>query len=170
MFKELWANLWVRLAALAGVVVLLLLFILALRSVLVPLLFAFIVAYIFDPVADAFERRKLSRNLAVLWIVTLLLLAAIALPLVLVPSMVVEANNMIEEARQERAEKSAQPGSEDALNFAQRWLERGLQHLPLEQIAEGLGLTTETVPRPPQPRTRRPPMLPKPLPLRQPPV
>jgi len=145
MLNPVLENPWVRalgallaLALAAGLLYLL-------SPVLVPLLFAFLVAYIFDPVVSAMERRKISRLMATLGVVTAVVLVVVVLPLVIVPNMLVEAEQLIRDARTEAAERRAQRAAEAPMvegdpGFFARSYEGVLGRLPLDEIVIRLGL------------------------------
>lgn len=102
-----------------------------LRTVLVPVLFAFIVAYVFDPVVDYLERvdlprfkRKIPRMTAVIALVLALLLFMLSFPVVILPGVFVEASRLVESAKQDLGDK---------------WLNEVLDRLPLRAIVEQMG-------------------------------
>jgi predicted PurR-regulated permease PerM len=93
-------NPWVRAGvALLGLVLVGVL-IRLLDFVLVPLFFAFILAYIFDPLVDFFEARRISRMTTIAVILMVVLLLVLSLPLLVLPSIVVEANALVASAKQ----------------------------------------------------------------------
>lgn len=99
MSNEVLKNPWVRagLFTAAGVCVLLLAY--ALRPVLIPLFFAFLVAYVFDPVVDFFEgsgrwertRRKVTRATAITGMAVLACILLVLTPVIVVPMVIHEA-------------------------------------------------------------------------------
>lgn len=100
MVSEVFQNKWVRAVGLLGAVIGLSVVMYLLSSVLVPLFFAFAVAYIFDPVIDWIERfkvrgRHVSRVAAIVTLVGSLILASILLPLIVLPGVIEQAENMI---------------------------------------------------------------------------
>ncbi|MBI1320417.1 MAG: AI-2E family transporter [Candidatus Hydrogenedens sp.] len=121
--KQVFTNPWVRafalVASLAGVAVLCYL----MSQVLIPLFFAFLVAYIFDPVADWFEARKRSRIFAIVLIVLAITAASLLLPLVLLPSIMRQADEFMQLAT------TSQHGVFD----------QALERLPLREWAVDLG-------------------------------
>ncbi len=131
VLKNPWVRAALGLLAVAGVVLLAWL----LWPVLVPLFFAFLIAYVFDPLVDRLEKLKIRRvvSIALLAIVGVGLLAAG--PLLLVPSIISEADHLVEIARTRM--NDAQRG-DAAYGF--------LQRLPLRQIVEGLGWAPEGQP------------------------
>jgi len=122
--KEVFTNQWVRaLALLLGLAGFALLCYL-LSQVLIPLFFAFLVAYIFDPVADWFEARKRSRMFAIVLIVMGISVSTLFLPLVLLPSIMQQADDFMKQAA-----TSAEHGV----------LDRVLERLPLREWAADFG-------------------------------
>ncbi len=128
MFDDVLKNPWVRaglaLLAVVGVAVLGWL----LRPVLVPLFFAFIAAYILDPLVDRLERFKIRRMVSIVLLAAVGIGVAVAGPLLLLPSIISEADHLIGIA-QERMQTGVQG---DAVYGA-------LNRLPLREIVEGLG-------------------------------
>lgn len=124
-------NRWVR-AALAllifvGVIVLAWL----LSPVLVPLFFAFIAAYVLDPVVDYFEKRGVRRMITTLALAVLGIGIVISVPLYLVTGVVRESQELIQIA-QARMTEVKKPGRPSILN---EWLHK----LPLDELVEALG-------------------------------
>lgn len=115
-----WVRAGITLAALAGMFLAAYL----LSFVLVPLFFAFMVAYIFDPLIDIFERRKVPRMAAILVLVGTITLGGVFMPIIALPSLVLEAQEMIDGART------------DGDN---RWINRALDQLPWEKLAVEMG-------------------------------
>ena len=66
-----------------------------LRSVLIPLMLAFITAYIFDPVIDFFEKRKVRRTIAIAALLFLLIAALAASVLVIVPRLIDQTAELV---------------------------------------------------------------------------
>ena len=126
--KEVFTNPWVRalalLLGLAGAALLCYL----LSQVLIPLFFAFLVAYIFDPVADWFEARKRSRMFAIVLIVMGITASTLFLPLVLLPSIMQQADAFMQQAA-----TSAEHGA----------IDRALERLPLREWAVDFGWLDE---------------------------
>ena len=142
MLKEVWANPWVRFAAASAAVLGLVMLAIALRPVLLPLLCAFLVAYIFNPVVNALGRRKIPRGRAVVLVVAVLLCTAIVVPLVLIPSIVMESGRMVREAQAGRA-LAAQEREDDAQNAVEQWIDAALDRLPLARMVVALGWAEE---------------------------
>lgn len=120
VFQNPWVRAGVTLAAMAGVVLAAYL----MSFVLIPLFFAFAVAYVFDPLIDIFERRRVPRMTAILVLIGALTVGGIVLPLVALPSMVLEAQDMIDGARS------------DVNND---WINRALDKVPWERVATEMG-------------------------------
>lgn len=83
------AGLWLLGFALVGLVCWLL------SPVLIPLFFAFLVAYSFDPVIDFFERLRISRIVAILILMFTITLVLLLTPLYLVPSIIEQSQNLV---------------------------------------------------------------------------
>jgi len=133
MFDVVLKNPWVRaiiaLTSLVGVAFLAWL----LRPILVPLFFAFIVAYVFDPLVDRLEKFKISRIVSIAILALIGIGLALAGPLLLLPSVITEADHLIGVA-QERM----RPGPDGAVPA-----ETLLNRLPLRGLVEALGLAPE---------------------------
>ena len=100
MVSDVLRNKWVQAVGLLGVIIAISVVLYLLSSVLVPLFFAFIVAYVFDPLIDWIERfkvkgRHVSRVAAIVTLVGGILLAAILLPLIVLPGVIEQAENMM---------------------------------------------------------------------------
>jgi len=93
--KKVWDNVWLRFVAGAAALALLLWLSYLLRQILIPLTLAFIVAYIFDPVIDFCEQRKVRRTLAVAALLALLAMAFAAALLVIVPRLIHQSAELI---------------------------------------------------------------------------
>ena len=100
--NPVWRNPWVRafgvLLAIAGAAVL----VYFLSGVLVPLLFAFLVAHVFDPVVDKLETYRIPRGGAVAAVIIAVLLVVFVLPLFLLPVVAVNSQEIFREVREER--------------------------------------------------------------------
>ncbi len=124
MLKTVVENPWVRAGALGGALLLVALITYLLSAVLVPLFFAFIVAYIFDPVIDALERRRVPRMLAVSVLIVVLIVGFLSLPLILIPGLVSEAQDLIQST---------------AHDLGNQRFDRLLNRMPLKTVVEQLG-------------------------------
>ncbi len=120
VFQNPWVRAGVTLAAIAGICLAAYL----MSFVLVPLFFAFIVAYIFDPLIDIFERRRVPRMTAILVLVGAITIGGVLTPLIALPSMVLEAQDMIDGARSD---------------VDNGWINRVLDKVPWEKVAVELG-------------------------------
>lgn len=83
------AGLWLLALALVAVTCWLL------RPVLIPLFFAFLVAYSFDPVIDFFERLRMGRMVAIIVLMTILTSAIVLTPLFLLPNIISQSNSLM---------------------------------------------------------------------------
>lgn len=124
MLQPVFENPWVRAAGLAAVLVLVAVLVYMLSTVLIPLFFAFLVAYMFQPAVGALERRKLPHTTAVVVLVVAIILIFFSFPLVVVPGMYNEAQRLIDGATQD---------------MDNEWLDRVLDRLPLETLVNQLG-------------------------------
>jgi predicted PurR-regulated permease PerM len=128
MLKPVLQNPWVQafgvLVALGLVVILCWL----LSPVLVPLFFAFLVAYILDPVVDFFERFRIPRSASIAVLTVLLLSVLIAIPAFLIPSALSEADRLISLA-------TNRPEDQTMSDWLARWVER----LPLDEWVKQAG-------------------------------
>lgn len=137
-------NRWVRavLALLVFITVLTLAWLL--RPVLVPLFFAFIAAYVFDPMVDFFERRGVRRMITILALALASLGALLAIPLYVLPSVIRESEELVQLAQQ-RMETT---GAESQRGMLDTWLHK----LPLDDLVNALGWA----PPPPEGETEPP--------------
>jgi len=120
-------NPWVRALGIILALVLLSILIYLLSPVLVPLFFAFLVAYTLDPVVDFFERRKISRSVSIGLLATTAIVLAVAIPVYVVPSVITQADALIDSTRK---------GDDDSEVSA--WLVQQVNRLPLEALVESL--------------------------------
>jgi predicted PurR-regulated permease PerM len=123
MLEPVLSNPWVRAVAALLALVLLGALVYILKPILIPLFLAFLVAYVFDPVVDYFERRKVSRRAAIAVLAFVGLAGLLCVPLVVIPSVYYQA------------EKLSSPESEVVGSV---WLDRVLDLLPIEQMAASL--------------------------------
>ncbi len=121
------SNPWVRFVGGASLLVLVGLAAWLLVPVLTPVLFALIFAYCFHPVVEFLERRGISRNLTILVLVLTVAVLGLAVPLVVVPGVVHEADRLVQ---------AAKVGGNG-------WIERVAGHLPLHELVEDLGWAPE---------------------------
>lgn len=83
------------LAALVAAVILMILTLIGLGDTLIPLLFSFVMAYLCFPFVKRLEGRGVPRNLSVIGIIALFFLSILALALLVLPGVIVEASNFI---------------------------------------------------------------------------
>src|SRR5262245_44756721 len=80
---------WFRFIVVAALIVAIVFFY-SLRSVLWPFIFAFFIAYILNPWVNFFQRRRLSRNLSVVIVFTVVVLIIVLSFWILVPQIIRE--------------------------------------------------------------------------------
>lgn len=123
-YRIVWQNPWVRVAVGIGCFVLLCLVVYFLRPILIPLLVAFLVAYIFDPAADFFERRGLRRIGTALGLVFVITMLALSFPIIVIPGIIEESEKLIAASR----------GYGDTV-----WTDRVERYLPVDEIVDTMG-------------------------------
>lgn len=84
-------------AALAAAIILTILTLIGLGDTLLPLLFSFVVAYLCFPFVKRLEDRGIPRNLSVIGIIAVFFFTIVALILLVLPSVIVEASNFFSE-------------------------------------------------------------------------
>ncbi|MCC6488043.1 MAG: AI-2E family transporter [Candidatus Hydrogenedentes bacterium] len=124
MLQPVLSNPWVRAAGVALALALVVFLIYILTPVLVPLFLAFLVAYVFDPVVDYFEARRISRGTTIAGLAMVGLIAFLSVPLIVIPSIAHQAEGLRKSAGRTVA------GSE--------WLDHVLEKLPIEHMAAEL--------------------------------
>ncbi|RJP72660.1 MAG: AI-2E family transporter [Candidatus Abyssobacteria bacterium SURF_17] len=92
---QLWNNIWFRLLVILGFTALFLWLCYELRQILIPLMLAFIVAYIFSPLVDSLERRKIPRIATIAALLVLILAMVVGSLLVVIPRLVHEAAEVV---------------------------------------------------------------------------
>lgn len=122
-------NPWVRAGGAVGLLVLFSLLCYLLSSVLVPLFFAFIVAYAFDPLVDVFERIRVRRMIGILTLLVFLFGALMSIPIFIIPGLITEG---------EKLAARASTGLKD------QWLDRALEKLPITQLIDQLETMSAT--------------------------
>ena len=127
MLQPVLSNPWVRAAGVLLAVLAVVFVAYILKPVLIPLFLAFLVAYVFDPVVDYFEARKISRGRTIAGLASIGLVVFLSVPLVVVPSIARQAENLRESAGTNVV------GSE--------WLDRVLEKLPIEHMAAELKMS-----------------------------
>ena len=84
-------------AVVSGLLVALLLFFYQLRGVLIPVIMAVVVAYVVLPLVNLLHQRtRLTRNLSIVVVYLLILAILVAIPITTIPSIINEANALIE--------------------------------------------------------------------------
>lgn len=113
MVLEVFQNKWVRAIGLLGAILLVSGVLYLLSAVLVPLFFAFIVAYVFDPVIDKIETykikgRPISRVGAIVTLVGSILIASVTLPVFVVSSVFEQASEMMEPVSETKSDTTGE--------------------------------------------------------------
>lgn len=129
MLKTVFENPWVRAFGLLLVLAAVGLLCYLLTAVLIPLLFAFLVAYLFDPLVDAFEVKRIPRGVTVAMLGFIGIGVLLLIPILGIPGLVSEADELISAAREQRAAGAALP----------EWFDGLVDKLPLERIVRSLG-------------------------------
>ena len=128
MLKPVLHNPWVQAVGAVLALVLLVFLCYLLTPVLVPLFFAFLVAYVLNPVVDFFQARRIPRGVTICGFAVLAILVLLAIPLFLIPNLISEAEQLIS-----AASNSATSGT------ASRYVDRLLNKLPLDQLVRDVG-------------------------------
>ncbi len=97
---KLWSNIWFRLIVILALIAFLLWLCYELRHVLIPLALAFIVAYIFHPVVDTLERRKVPRTVTIGALLGLIVAAFAGALLIIIPQLVRQTGDMVQSLNQ----------------------------------------------------------------------
>lgn len=124
MLKPVFENPWVRAGALLGALVGLAFVIHLLSGVLIPLFFAFIVAYMFHPIIKGLEKRRFTRMAAIILLVLALIAASLSMPLMILPGVISEGQRLVHTT------------SADLENAR---FDRIINRLPLETLVRELG-------------------------------
>lgn len=132
MFDPVIRNPWVRAGAAVAAVILALFLIYLLSPVLVPLFFAFLVAYILDPVVDVMETYKIPRSRAVALLAMIGITILLAVPLLLVPSIIAQADGLVRATAEGLDEAGGLYG----------WI---VEKLPLREFVEAMNWDPEGV-------------------------
>jgi predicted PurR-regulated permease PerM len=120
---KLWDNIWFRLVVVLGLSALLLWLCYELRMILIPLALAFIVAYIFNPLVDSLERRKIRRAITIAALLILILAVLAGSLLIVVPRLVRETSELVQSVQQN-------------LPAIQRELQSALERFSNSQVAD----------------------------------
>lgn len=135
-------NIWLRFAIGVALFALLLWLCYALRQILIPLTFAFIVAYIFDPVIDFLEQRKVRRTLAVAALLALIVTVSAAALFVIIPRLISQSAELISSFQEGFPELQ-----EKLLTFAARFGDSGLAERFSSDIESLFGALKSSVPQ-----------------------
>ena len=145
MLKTVFGNPWVRAVGVLLALGLLVFLCWALSPVLVPMFFAFLVAYILNPVVDLLERYRIRRSISIAIGGLVIILALLAIPVYVIPSMIQEADRLIrvatEEVTPESVSDALHPPTLDAAepSRASEWFQRMLDRLPVEDFLRDVG-------------------------------
>lgn len=134
MLEAVYRNPWVQAAGLVLGLVLLALLAYSLSFVLVPLFFAFLVAYVLNPIVDWFERRRVPRGLTVGGLALVGVVLLLCIPLVLLPNVVSQARELAQGPVQVTENGDEKPDSGLAA-----WVDRALDAMPLEDFVVFVG-------------------------------
>ncbi len=134
MLDPVLRNPWVRALGVVAAFVLLGALCYLLMPVLTPLALAFFAAYILDPVVDAFERRRVRRPFTISLLAVLGIVAALAVPLYLIPSLIHQADELVRAAGAWAVNAATGPGG----SLPQR-VESVLRWLHLEEVLRTAG-------------------------------
>lgn len=127
--RVVFQNVWVRAGALLAGLIVLVLSAYLLRGVLAPVFFAFIVAFAFDPVVDVLQRIKIPRIVGAFMLLGVLFLAALSLPLFILPGLITEGEKLASRA---------------AAGLQDQWIDHVLERLPLDAVMEELDNLAKT--------------------------
>ena len=130
MLDAVTKNPWVRAAVLVAALTGLAALVYLLGFVLIPLFMAILVAYVLDPVVDFFERRRIPRGVTVAGLAVIGTLALLAIPLLVLPGLISEANALTRAA--------LQPTDTDQTSWSGR-IEGLLDRLPLAEFVAVMG-------------------------------
>ncbi|MCH7958844.1 MAG: AI-2E family transporter [Candidatus Hydrogenedentes bacterium] len=136
MLEPVVNNPWVRALGVLLALLLVCVLLYLLSPVLVPLFFAFLAAYVLDPVVDFFEKRRVSRAVSIAGIAVLSIGFLLAIPLLMVPGIIAEADALIQSAQQGLQKTGGISG----------WLHGLVNRLPLRSIVESAGWVPEDDP------------------------
>jgi predicted PurR-regulated permease PerM len=129
MLEPVLKNPWVRAIGAVALLVVVAILLYLLSPILVSLFFAFLVAYILDPVVDFFEERRVSRSLSIAGLAAIGIALLVAVPLFLIPTVIDQADSLAESARER---SSADDGVGGVLSITDK--------LPLRSLVESMGL------------------------------
>lgn len=129
--KHMTGGAWLKVVFIVAMAILVGAFFYATRAILVSLFFAFIVAYVLDPVVDMCEARGVRRKITITAVALLAVIALLAIPLFLIPNVVYEADRLAH-----AASAGVRSGALSSL------LDKALDRLPLYRLFETLGWVT----------------------------
>ncbi|NLH50401.1 MAG: AI-2E family transporter [Myxococcales bacterium] len=95
--KDIWANKWIKLLVLLAGLCLMFWFIARIHQILTALALAWLLAYICDPLVDRLERRRVPRTAGVAVLAVCLILGAVLIDLILVPTVLHELQRLSQE-------------------------------------------------------------------------
>lgn len=98
-FLEVWRNPWVRVAVFALSIYLFFQFLQTITSVILVFLFAYLIAYLFNPMLDWLQKRRVRRGVGVL-LVILLLVAFVALGVLILIAVVNQLSAFVQQLPQ----------------------------------------------------------------------
>ncbi|GGJ45111.1 AI-2E family transporter [Deinococcus roseus] len=98
-FQEVWRNPWVRVGAFTLAIYLSFQFLQSITSVILVFLFAYLIAYLFNPMLDWLQRRRVRRGVGIL-LVLLLLVAFVALGILILIAVVNQLSSFMQELPQ----------------------------------------------------------------------
>ena len=128
MIDVVFCNRWVQAGGLLLVAALVLVLFYMLSAVLATLFFAFLVAYVLNPVVDFLERRRIPRPVTISGLAIVAVVVLASLPLVLAPYLVQQADRLTQPA-----EQAAGGG-----RFSE-WAEYVAGRLPLDDMVRYVG-------------------------------
>ncbi len=136
MAESVLKNPWVRASGVLAVVVAVLFLAYILTPVLVPLFLAFLVAYVFDPVVDFFENRRIPRTVTIAGFAALGFVLLLAIPLVLVPAIISSAEQMVRDSE-------VSVDDETIRGRVTQWFNQATDTVSLEEFVRKMGWAEE---------------------------
>lgn len=125
--NDLMRNKWLHAAGIIVALSLLVVLCYVLSAVLATLFFAFLVAYVLNPVVDFMERRRIPRPVTIAALVVVAVVVIVSLPVVLVPYVV------------DQAERLTQPTEQTSDGRLSVWAKHVAEALPLDKMVEYVG-------------------------------
>jgi len=142
MLKTVLENPWVQALGVLLGLFLAVFFCWVLSPVLVPLFFAFLVAYILNPVVDLLERLRIRRGISIAAIAAIIILALMAVPVYVIPSMIQEANRLVRVATDDVTPESVSDALHPAVvekeepSAISAWFQSAIDRLRIEEYIE----------------------------------